>query len=223
MRFRSSGLRNIAVAVMVVLVVDQLLYRDPGISLSHGYEIYAISSGSPCELHYSVSDDDRKYSDWTPMEWTERKDAPEGTASESCPDRHFALINSKGEILHCNSEMEWRAAIVEKRADPARIAPSLSGITGYKANQDHVIGTFRDGYFLLDMATHKLDTWASEADWKRAVSTRTSLTTTGLQDPKSWLYRTRDMPVVLGYAAIIGVTLLLTLFRHRHRASKPVG
>jgi hypothetical protein len=90
---------------------------------------------------------------------------------------------------------------------------TLSDITGYEADNDFAIGTYVDGYFLLDFATHRLDTWKSEDEWKRAVSARTSLTTSWLRNPKGRFNQTRE-PVVLDvYLAIMGVALVFSLCR----------
>ena len=93
------------------------------------------------------------------------------------------LIDSRGKTIKYDSETEWRAAVIEQHADPTEIAASLSGVTGYKFNNEFAIGTFVDGYWLLNFADHKLDTWKSEDEWQHAVSARTPLKTTWLRNP----------------------------------------
>ncbi len=207
MRLRVHGLRNIAVVAAFLFVADAFIYRDPGVSLPHGYEIGAISPGSPCMLNYVASHDDRQYSDWTA-----RKTEWNGSVT-------FWLTKAAGKSIEYNSEAEWRTATIEMHADPSEIAASLSGVTGYKADKDFAIGTFADGYWLLDFATHQLKTWKSEDEWKHAVSTRTPLKTTWLRDPKGWVNQSRDPAVLVAYLAIVGVTVFLSF--HWRRRSAP--
>jgi hypothetical protein len=208
MKSRIRIVRNVVIVAVCLFAADGFLYRDPGVSLPHGYEIVAISSGSPCILCYKKSNDDRPHSEWTA--WMLEPDV-------------YTLRNSTGRTIEYDSEEEWRAAAIKLRADPTDIAASLSGVTGYKANRDFAIGTFVDGYWLLDFATHRLDTWTSEDDWEHAVSARTSLKTTGLRNPKGWFNQSRDLPVLAAYAAIFGVTVLLALRSWRRAAPHPDG
>ena len=43
---RNSQIRNIAIVAVFLFVLDSLLYRDPGVELSHGYEIAAIETSA---------------------------------------------------------------------------------------------------------------------------------------------------------------------------------
>ena len=152
---------------------------------------------------------DRQHSDWTA-----RKTEWNGSVT-------FWLTKAAGKSIEYNSEAEWRTATIEIHADPSEIAASLSGVTGYKADKDFAIGTFADGHWLLDFATHQLKTWKSEDEWKHAVSTGTPLKTTWLRDPKGWVNQSRDPGVLVAYLAVIGVTVFLSL--HGYRRSAPQG
>jgi len=195
----ARGLRNIALVAGFLFVVDGCLYRDPWVTLPHGYSIVAISPRSPCELQYTGWHDDRKYSDWSAMQGSR-----DGGVS-----REYSLMNSGGEFIDYETEAEWRAAIIEKNADPRFIAARLSGVLRHKADKNFAIGTFDGGYWLLDLANHQLSTWKSKEEWMQAVTTQTSLKATWLHNPKGRLNQSRELGVLVFYGVVLAVALVI--------------
>ncbi len=138
-------LRNVCVAVVFVLIVDGCIYRDPHVALPHGYNIGAISSGSPCELYYVADDDPQQFSTWSGMQ-----------ALVDGESMAYYVRNDTGELLEFESQSKWKAAMLDRNADPTAIAATLDNVTRFKTDDRHLIGVCADGYFLLTYATHDL-------------------------------------------------------------------
>ena len=67
-----------------------------------------------------------------------------------------------------------------------------------------MIGAYNKGFFVLDMAQNRVDTFRDRTKWTEAVQTTTSLATDDLRDPKSWLVQSRNLAVL----AVLTIVLL---------------
>ncbi len=203
-----------------VLMLDGCLYRDPYVDLGSGYDVGAISPGSPCILQYSSYLDTRTYSGWIAMCYTQ-----EETGATS---PRYAIVNELGDgtVLEFDSIEEWNQARREKRAEPYFPSVLVSDITGIKVDGDYVIGEHQDGHFLLDIRSNSIETWSSEKDWAEAVRIRTEMTPDGLINPKSRFIQSRDVIAYIIYIGIFAITLpwVLSPLRTRSKdASIPAG
>lgn len=120
------SLMRAVVAAVVLLGLDGCLYRDPGVTLSDGYEIGANSYSSPSVLQYQESEDKRSYGPWTARVWDEQ-DSPGGPIV-----RTYTLYpespNAGGEIQTFDSEESFRAACREKHARVQRMSSLVDDV-----------------------------------------------------------------------------------------------
>ena len=200
-------LKNIVVGCFVILMIDGCVYRDPRVVLSHGYEILAISPSSPCGLQYASWRDDRPYSDYTAMRSTD----------SSSNATRFSLV-SDSEILQFDDEAEWLGAIQEFNAAPDSSGLGLEGVESFAADENHVIGTYAAGHFVLDIQANRLVTFADETKWSSSVSQETDLSSDVLHDPKSPLAQSRHPIVVVAYAVLL---IGAVVSSRRDHASQP--
>ncbi len=191
-------------ATLLILTIDGCLY-DPTVYLPNGYEISAISGGSPSDLYYSANNDPATYSGWTA-----RSALVDGRRME-----YYLLFTEGDESLTFDSEDEWKSAILEKNADPTPMSAKTHDVTGYRTDDTHLIGKHGDGYFVLTYANHELETWQDRGKWSSEVEQRTQLQPRWLVHPKLPFVQSREPLAVLIYA---GLFLLVVLYP---RSKKP--
>jgi hypothetical protein len=166
-------------------IVEGCILRDPWVELGNGYNIGAISWGSPCHLTYYESQDHRPRSPWTVVDVTDG----------------FVLYNPEPqEWREYKTREELQEAAREMRARPSAGRMLLDGVTGFNANERFAIGRSADSYFVLNLTDDSLETWPTYDAWSGVVRTRTGLDPEQLRDPKSWWLQYRRS----GYWAVMG-------------------
>jgi len=156
--------KNIAIVFVAVLMIDGCIYRDPGVTLHGGYEIVAISPSSPCALQYVSWHDHRTYSDYSALVGTD--------PATNKPT--FSLV-SDSEVLDFNDKSDWLAAIQKHRAVPDESSLQLEDIESFAADSKHIVGTYDQGHFIVDIQANTLDTFSDEHKWASSVSHSTAL------------------------------------------------
>jgi len=192
-------LKNIAIVSLFILMIDGCVYRDPYVRLSHGYEILAISPSSPCSLQYGSSNDDRRSSDFAAV----------SSINPETKEATFRLLNQT-DVLTFTDEAQWREAIREHKASPDTFALQLENVTSFAADDDHIIGEFGDGHYLVDIAANHLNTYTSVSKWRAAVSESTELSSVKLIDPKSFFAKTRHPVALVVYVSLILVAIIMS-------------
>lgn len=133
----------------------------------------------------------------------------------------YAFINTRScSIRKYASRDEWLNAGKELGVSPSDKHSEVSGITGFAANEHHVIGKHGAGYFILDIDDNRLDTWEFEASWARAVLEKTRLHPHELTNPKSRFVQTRDPAVVYAYVGLVVVFFGNGVFHGWRRSQK---
>ncbi len=183
------------VAAFILLCIDGFVHRDPTVDLRHGYQIVATSASSPCFLTYQPWIDERESSGWHAIASTTSDGLGGGERNL------FLLTHDEQDWLQFDDEEEWRSAWQKKKATfgPKEIG-SVEGITGFRDEGRHVLGTYAEGYFILDVDENRVQTWENRDAWSRAVRTAVGTSVGFFRDPKSWLVQSRS-PALLGVAA----------------------
>lgn len=186
----AKAIGKLVAVLFVGSIIEGCVLRDPWVELNNGYNIGAISWGSPCHLTYYKSQDRRPPSPWVLF----------------ITGDNFALHNTEtDEWREYESESALREAARDLAVRPAPGQILLDGVTGFDASDHFAIGHSADGYFLLDMTTDALEKWPTQEEWTAAVRSRTNLDPQHLRDPKSWWLQYRHA----GYWTIMGVYLAL--------------
>ena len=185
-------LKNIVIAFVAILVVDGFVYRDPYVSLPHGFSIVAISHSSPCSLQYTSWHDDRTYSDFRA---SRRMDS-------STNKWTFSLV-SDSEVIDFTTEAEWLLAIQKYNASPDDSSLQLENVQSFAADENHIIGTHGRGQFILDMQANVLMTYTDKVNWSSAVVRDTHLSAEALRNPRSLLVQSRDSFMIIGYVVLL--------------------
>lgn len=188
---------RLLVAAFVLLCIDGCFHRDPTVDLGNGYEIVAVSAGSPCFLNYRPWIDKREYSGWRAITST-TVHGPDGEERLT-----FLLAHDEQERLQFEDAENWRRAWREKKATfgPKEVG-RVEGISGFRSQGRYVIGAYNKGFFILDIAQNRVDTFCGRTKWTEAVQTTTSLAADDLRDPKSWLVQSRNL-AVLAFLTIV--------------------
>jgi len=188
------------VAAVVLLGLDGCLYRDPGVTLSDGYEIVAICASCPCLLNYSSNNDKRTYGPWT----ASMLDTQEPGGHKT---RVYMLVcdnlSTEADVLEFKSEPEFRAACREKKARMQRSSWLLEDVKRFDADSSFILGEYGGGYFLLDIAENWVETWTDRATWSSQVRARTSLDPDRLKNPKSFWLKTRETGAWIAYSVVL--------------------
>lgn len=196
------------VVLFVALLLEACILRDPWVELGNGYNIGAVSRGSPCHLTYWQQYDPRPFSGWY-------SDAHDGV--------YFLFRVGFDEHREYTSEAAWRASARELGARPARLDSALDDILGFACDKRYAIGcATHGGYFLLDKDENTLETWPTREEWLPEVAARTRLNPARLKNPKAWhvQYRPPEFWVIMGgYFAV--ATAVLALARSRRGAALP--
>ena len=195
--------KNILIVLFVILMIDGFLYRDPGVVLSDGYEISAISPSSPCLLHYQSWNDDRTYN-------TEFR-AQCGT--EVASGKKFYSLASESEYINFDTEEEWLTAIQEFHIAPDSSRLSLEDVNAFSANENYIIGTYGNGQFIVDIETNTLSTFDDESTWSEIVLKDTELSPDSLKDPRSPWLQSRHWIVNLLYLLLFATAIITTFIR----------
>ena len=167
-------IRRLAAVLIFVFFADSCLHREPGVTLSGGYQIAAISPGSPSQLDHSPWHDPREYSAWSAM----RNSSQAGT-------EYLLVGDGIDEFLVFDNEESWRQAIREKRASPDMRMLRVHDVTGYRGDESFIIGRCAEGYFLVDVDDNWIEIYPGRAEWRKTVAGRTQLDPNELYDPKS--------------------------------------
>lgn len=206
MIWAKAGAKLIAV-LLVGSIIEGCILRDPWVELGNGYNIGAISWGSPCHLTYFASHDPRPASLWSCVDFSDT----------------FALRNSEtNEWRRYKTKEELQQAAHELRARPASAKVMLDHVTGFNANKRFAIGQNSDGYFLLDMAADALEKWPMREEWSSVVRARTGLDPEHLRDPKAWRFQYRHAgywSIMCTFFGLGAVWIVAPLVRRRTAAT----
>jgi len=84
----------------------------------------------------------------------------------------------------------------------------LEDILSFAANENHIIGTYGGGQFILDIQSNALLTYADKAKCSSVVARSTDLFSKTLRDPKSFFVQSRDSFMIVGYVVLLFVAAL---------------
>ena len=185
---------KVNVASMIVmgfllLIVDGCLYRDPGVTLSGGYIVSAISAGSPCRLYLQHAPD---------IDWTATRLGEDIVLSN--PRRRIVEnVRSVGELLQKYPHQE---------IDLADVAPVIENVTSYVFNDTYIAGKSAESYFLLEVSAHSCEYFSTISEWRNQVVSA-GMSPDLLSDPKGWLNQDRHPATCPIYAALLLLSAII--------------